>query len=152
VKAKFRTSTWWIRYFVQTGLQENESALKKFEQAALKKSYKPACQVFHLQSYDWKFWCHNIFHCSVCKLATNHANVSYFVELRSCWFLSWYSKSLDHYLLRKVSMYEFTSTILYKISFCTLSAAIACIYFLSAHPDLFFNVLGFCCEFYYLVV
>nr|TKS05087.1 hypothetical protein D5086_0000131840 [Populus alba] len=50
--AKFRTSTWWIRYFVQTGLQENESALKKFEQAALKKSYKPACQVFHLQSYD----------------------------------------------------------------------------------------------------
>jgi len=26
-------------------------------------------------------------------------------------------------------MYEFTSTILYKISFCTLSAAIACILF-----------------------
>ncbi|KAB5541205.1 hypothetical protein DKX38_014179 [Salix brachista] len=50
--AKFRTSTWWIRYFVQTGLQENEPALKKFEQASLKKSYKPACQVFHLQSYD----------------------------------------------------------------------------------------------------
>ncbi|KAJ6671074.1 S-ADENOSYL-L-METHIONINE-DEPENDENT METHYLTRANSFERASE-RELATED [Salix viminalis] len=50
--AKFRTSTWWVRYFVQTGLQENEPALKKFEQASLKKSYKPACQVFHLQSYD----------------------------------------------------------------------------------------------------
>jgi len=34
-------------------------------------------------------------------------------------------------------MYEFTSTILYKISFCTLSAAIACIY---VHPDLFFTL------------
>ena len=37
-------------------------------------------------------------------------------------------------------MYEFTSTILYKISFCTLSAAIACIYVLSVYPDLFFTL------------
>ncbi|KAG6793060.1 hypothetical protein POTOM_002244 [Populus tomentosa] len=50
--AKFRSSSWWTRYFVQIGLQVNEPALKKFEQASLKKSYKPACQVFHLQSHD----------------------------------------------------------------------------------------------------
>ncbi|XP_011030264.1 PREDICTED: uncharacterized protein At3g49720-like [Populus euphratica] len=50
--AKFRSSSWWIRYFVQIGLQVNEPAIKKFEQASLKKSYKPACQVFHLQSHD----------------------------------------------------------------------------------------------------
>ncbi|KAB5520649.1 hypothetical protein DKX38_024968 [Salix brachista] len=50
--AKFRSSSWWTRYFVQIGLQENEPAIKKFEQASLKKSYKPACQVFHLQSSD----------------------------------------------------------------------------------------------------
>ncbi|XXG63968.1 hypothetical protein AAC387_Pa05g2041 [Persea americana] len=49
--AKLRSSTWWIRYFVQTGLEENEVALKKFEQAASKRSYKPSCQIFHLSSY-----------------------------------------------------------------------------------------------------
>ncbi|XP_043712683.1 probable pectin methylesterase CGR3 [Telopea speciosissima] len=49
--AKFRSSSWWIRYFVQTGLEENEAATKKFEQAATKKSYKPSCQVFHLNAY-----------------------------------------------------------------------------------------------------
>ncbi|XP_026455558.1 probable pectin methylesterase CGR2 [Papaver somniferum] len=49
--AKLRSTSWWIRYFVQTGLEENESAIKKFEQAALKKSYKPSCQVFHLSAY-----------------------------------------------------------------------------------------------------
>ncbi|XP_039129841.1 probable pectin methylesterase CGR2 [Dioscorea cayenensis subsp. rotundata] len=48
--AKFRSSSWWIRYFVQTGLEENEAAMKKFEQAANKNSYKPSCQVFHLTS------------------------------------------------------------------------------------------------------
>lgn len=48
--AKLRSSTWWIRYFVQTGLEENEPASKKFEQAASKKSYKPNCQIFHLTS------------------------------------------------------------------------------------------------------
>ncbi|KAJ0979554.1 hypothetical protein J5N97_015028 [Dioscorea zingiberensis] len=30
--AKLRSSSWWIRYFVQTGLEENEAAIKKFEQ------------------------------------------------------------------------------------------------------------------------
>ncbi|XP_057963249.1 probable pectin methylesterase CGR3 [Malania oleifera] len=49
--AKMRSSTWWVRYFVQTGLEENEAAIKKFEQAATRKSYKPSCQVFHLSSY-----------------------------------------------------------------------------------------------------
>ncbi|XP_058069654.1 probable pectin methylesterase CGR3 isoform X2 [Magnolia sinica] len=49
--AKLRSSSWWIRYFVQTGLEENEVATKKFEQAANKKSYKPSCQVFHLRAY-----------------------------------------------------------------------------------------------------
>ncbi|WOL16517.1 putative pectin methylesterase CGR2 isoform X1 [Canna indica] len=48
--AKLRSSSWWIRYFVQTGLQENEVAAKKFEQAATKRSYKPSCQIFHLSS------------------------------------------------------------------------------------------------------
>ncbi|XP_010273717.1 PREDICTED: uncharacterized protein At3g49720-like [Nelumbo nucifera] len=49
--AKLRSSSWWIRYFVQTGLEENETASKKFEQAAAKRSYKPNCQVFHLSAY-----------------------------------------------------------------------------------------------------
>ncbi|KAL3538756.1 hypothetical protein ACH5RR_002122 [Cinchona calisaya] len=49
--AKLRSSSWWIRFFVQTRLEENEAAGKKFEQAAAKSSYKPSCQVFHLKSY-----------------------------------------------------------------------------------------------------
>ncbi|KAL2927673.1 putative pectin methylesterase CGR2 [Bienertia sinuspersici] len=49
--AKLRSSSWWIRYFVQTSLEENESATKKFEQAAAKRSYRPTCQVFHLKAY-----------------------------------------------------------------------------------------------------
>lgn len=50
--AKLRSSSWWIRYFVQTSLEENEAAIKKFEQATLKRSYKPSCQIFHLKSYQ----------------------------------------------------------------------------------------------------
>ncbi|KAE8010411.1 hypothetical protein FH972_006782 [Carpinus fangiana] len=49
--AKMRSSSWWARFFVQTSLEENEAAIKKFEQAAFKNSYKPSCQVFHLNSY-----------------------------------------------------------------------------------------------------
>ncbi|XP_072086960.1 probable pectin methylesterase CGR3 isoform X2 [Arachis hypogaea] len=49
--AKLRSSSWWIRFFVQTSLEENETAGKKFEQASTKKGYKPGCQVFHLKSY-----------------------------------------------------------------------------------------------------
>ncbi|KAK1402050.1 Pectin methylesterase CGR [Heracleum sosnowskyi] len=49
--AKLRSSSWWIRYFVQIGLQENESITKKFEQAATKSSYAPDCQIFHLKSH-----------------------------------------------------------------------------------------------------
>ncbi|XP_072995488.1 probable pectin methylesterase CGR2 [Typha latifolia] len=48
--AKLRSSSWWIRYFVQNGLEENETATKKFEQEATKISYQPSCQVFHLSS------------------------------------------------------------------------------------------------------
>lgn len=51
MKAKLRSSSWWIRFFVQTRLEENETAGKKFEQASAKKGNKPACQVFHLKSY-----------------------------------------------------------------------------------------------------
>ncbi|XP_047948070.1 probable pectin methylesterase CGR3 [Salvia hispanica] len=47
--AKFRSSSWWIRFFIQTSLEENEAANKKFEQAIKKQSYRPACQVFHLK-------------------------------------------------------------------------------------------------------
>lgn len=50
--AKLRSATWWVRYFVQTSLEENEAAVKKFEQAAVKRSYKPSCQIFHLKSYQ----------------------------------------------------------------------------------------------------
>ncbi|KAG8369144.1 hypothetical protein BUALT_Bualt15G0120800 [Buddleja alternifolia] len=50
--AKLRSSTWWIRYFVQMSLEENEVAVKKFEQAAEKRSYSPGCQIFHLKSYN----------------------------------------------------------------------------------------------------
>ncbi|KAH7520344.1 hypothetical protein FEM48_Zijuj08G0134000 [Ziziphus jujuba var. spinosa] len=49
--AKMRSSSWWIRFFVQMSLEENETIIKKFEQAASKMSYTPACQVFHLKSY-----------------------------------------------------------------------------------------------------
>lgn len=49
--AKFRTASWWIKYFKQNGLRENEAATKKFEQASTKRSYKSACQVFHLKSH-----------------------------------------------------------------------------------------------------
>lgn len=50
--AKLRSYSWWIRYFIQTGLEENQSASKKFEQAANKRSYRPNCQVFHLKSHS----------------------------------------------------------------------------------------------------
>ncbi|KAL5988315.1 putative pectin methylesterase cgr3 [Asimina triloba] len=48
--AKLRSSSWWIRYFVQTSLEENEGAAKKFEQAATKKGYKPNCQMIEVIS------------------------------------------------------------------------------------------------------
>ncbi|KAK7328040.1 hypothetical protein VNO77_22134 [Canavalia gladiata] len=49
--AKLRSSSWWIRFFVQSRLGENETAGKKFDQASAKKAYKPACQVFHLKPH-----------------------------------------------------------------------------------------------------
>ncbi|XP_019155854.1 PREDICTED: uncharacterized protein At3g49720-like isoform X1 [Ipomoea nil] len=49
--AKRRSETWWIRYFIQTSLEQNDAAIKKFEEAAFKRSYHPSCQVFHLKSY-----------------------------------------------------------------------------------------------------
>ncbi|MCD7471051.1 hypothetical protein HAX54_011331 [Datura stramonium] len=34
--AKMRSASWWARFFVQTSLQENDAAIKKFGQAAVK--------------------------------------------------------------------------------------------------------------------
>ncbi|XP_062101469.1 probable pectin methylesterase CGR2 [Humulus lupulus] len=50
--AKMRSSSWWIRFFVSTSLEENEVVIKKFEQAASKSAYQPSCQVFHLKSFN----------------------------------------------------------------------------------------------------
>ncbi|KAM7280643.1 hypothetical protein ACFE04_007777 [Oxalis oulophora] len=47
--AKLRSSAWWVRYFAQTSLEENEAAAKKFEQAAKNQGYDPSCQIFHLK-------------------------------------------------------------------------------------------------------
>ncbi|XP_073041458.1 probable pectin methylesterase CGR3 isoform X1 [Primulina eburnea] len=47
--AKLRSSSWWIRLFIQTSLEENETATKKFQQAAAKKSFMSSCQIFHLK-------------------------------------------------------------------------------------------------------
>ncbi|KNA21609.1 hypothetical protein SOVF_041620 [Spinacia oleracea] len=49
--AKMRSQSWWVRFFVQIGLEVNEAAAKKFDQASTKESYKPSCQVFHLKSF-----------------------------------------------------------------------------------------------------
>ncbi|KAK7263280.1 hypothetical protein RJT34_30867 [Clitoria ternatea] len=49
--AKMRTSAWWKQFVTEISLEENEPAIKKFEQAASKASYKPTCQIFHLNSY-----------------------------------------------------------------------------------------------------
>ncbi|TXG52575.1 hypothetical protein EZV62_021744 [Acer yangbiense] len=49
--AKLRSATWWVRYFLQNNLEENETALKKFEQASIKSSYRSNCQIFHLKSF-----------------------------------------------------------------------------------------------------
>ncbi|XP_057542442.1 probable pectin methylesterase CGR2 [Amaranthus tricolor] len=49
--AKMRSQSWWVRFFVQIGLEVNEAAAKKFEQASTKLSSKPSCQVFHLKSF-----------------------------------------------------------------------------------------------------
>ncbi|XP_074295238.1 putative pectin methylesterase CGR2 [Silene latifolia] len=48
--AKMRSQSWWARLFVQIGVEINEPATKKFEQAATKEAYQPSCQVFHLKS------------------------------------------------------------------------------------------------------
>ncbi|XP_011017065.1 PREDICTED: uncharacterized protein At3g49720-like isoform X1 [Populus euphratica] len=50
--AKLRSSAWWVRFFLQTSLEENEAAIKKFQQAATKSSYHPNCQIFHLKSFN----------------------------------------------------------------------------------------------------
>ncbi|XP_061350470.1 probable pectin methylesterase CGR3 [Gastrolobium bilobum] len=50
--AKMRSSSWWVRFFLQTNLEENEAAAKKFEQASTKSSYVPRCQIFHLKSLN----------------------------------------------------------------------------------------------------
>jgi hypothetical protein len=47
-----RSSSWWKEFFSETNLEENEAAVKKFEQAASKMSYNPSCQIFHIKSYN----------------------------------------------------------------------------------------------------
>lgn len=49
--AKMRSSSWWARFFVQTSLEENEAAVKKFEKIITESGYTPRCQVFHVKSY-----------------------------------------------------------------------------------------------------
>lgn len=49
--AKMRSQSWWTRFFHQMGVEVNEAASKKFEQAATENSYKPSCQVFHLKTF-----------------------------------------------------------------------------------------------------
>uniref|UniRef100_A0A7C9DNE1 Uncharacterized protein n=1 Tax=Opuntia streptacantha TaxID=393608 RepID=A0A7C9DNE1_OPUST len=48
--AKMRSQSWWVKFFVQVGIELNEAAGKKFEEATSKNSHKPSCQVFHLKS------------------------------------------------------------------------------------------------------
>ncbi|KAL9251775.1 putative pectin methylesterase CGR2 [Drosera capensis] len=50
-KAKMRSQSWWMHFFHQIGLEVNDAASKKFEEAASKESYKPNCQVFHVKSF-----------------------------------------------------------------------------------------------------
>ncbi|QCE16432.1 probable pectin methylesterase CGR3 [Vigna unguiculata] len=50
--AKMRSSSWWVRYFLQINLEENDAASKKFAQASTKSSYVPNCQIFHLKSLN----------------------------------------------------------------------------------------------------
>ncbi|CAJ1973497.1 unnamed protein product [Sphenostylis stenocarpa] len=50
--AKMRSSSWWVRYFLQINLEENDVASKKFAQASTKSSYIPNCQIFHLKSLN----------------------------------------------------------------------------------------------------
>jgi len=46
-----RSQSWWTHFFDQMGVEMNEAASKKFEQAATENSYKPSCQVFHLKTF-----------------------------------------------------------------------------------------------------
>ncbi|XP_073223891.1 probable pectin methylesterase CGR2 [Cicer arietinum] len=48
--AKMRSSSWWVKFFLQNNLEENEAVNKKFEEASTKSSYVPRCQIFHLKS------------------------------------------------------------------------------------------------------
>ncbi|CAI8606189.1 unnamed protein product [Vicia faba] len=48
--AKMRSGSWWVKFFLQNNLEENEAGNKKFEQASTKSSYVPKCQIFHLKS------------------------------------------------------------------------------------------------------
>ncbi|XP_051150123.1 probable pectin methylesterase CGR3 [Andrographis paniculata] len=50
--AKLRSTAWWVRFFLQKSLEENEAVVKKFERASEKASYNSNCQIFHLKSYN----------------------------------------------------------------------------------------------------
>ncbi|WJX16018.1 putative pectin methylesterase cgr2 [Trifolium repens] len=48
--AKMRSGSWWVKFFLQNNLEENEAINKKFEQASTQSSFVPKCQIFHLKS------------------------------------------------------------------------------------------------------
>jgi hypothetical protein len=121
-----RSSSWWVRFFVQTSLEENEVAIKKFEQAASKNSYKPGCQVFHLNSYHWFF-----------KIYNNI--LSYF----------WDSLAQQSHK-RKKKMWKENVQLSYKMctlsgvfNFCTIDVNdIPNVLFLTLYNQIFINLIG----------
>ncbi|WOG92989.1 hypothetical protein DCAR_0312268 [Daucus carota subsp. sativus] len=50
--AKKRSTSWWVRFFAQTSLEESTQAIKRFVKAAVEDNYKPACQIFQLDSFE----------------------------------------------------------------------------------------------------
>lgn len=48
--AKPRSPSWWQKYFLQTNLEEDEAATKKFDEASKKSLFKSSCQIFHLSA------------------------------------------------------------------------------------------------------
>lgn len=97
VKAKMRSSSWWARFFVQTSLQENDAAMKKFEKAAANDGYKSRCQIFHVKSFHW-----HINHLTV-KRAISSLSVIFLAGLFKFHFCTSHSKGKKKQEWRKIS-------------------------------------------------
>ena len=120
-----RSSSWWVRFFVQTSLEENEVAIKKFEQAASKNSYKPGCQVFHLNSYHWFF-----------KIYNNI--LSYFWDS-----LAQQSHKRKKKCEKKMSSSHIKCTLSGVFNFCTIDVNdIPNVLFLTLYNQIFINLIG----------